>query len=138
MSLSKRNPPSSRWPFWLLIVAWFCANSPQSATFALLTWVDTARHFSHQQKLTHDVAYLLAGQESPATLAVPVENHRPEPPPAIPPEATLKKLVLALERTIDRVPTVPRGSVARTRSAEPVELLAEAPPHEPPRARFVA
>jgi hypothetical protein len=56
---------SHRWPFWLLIAAWVCANSPQAATYAVLDWVASARHFSHQQQLAREVAHLLAGEKAP-------------------------------------------------------------------------
>ena len=56
---------SRRWPFWLLIAAWVSANSPQAATYAVLAWLADARSFSHQHRLTLDVAHLLAGEKVP-------------------------------------------------------------------------
>jgi len=36
------------WPFWLLVLAWVCANRPQVAAYGLITWVGNARHFTHR------------------------------------------------------------------------------------------
>lgn len=100
MTVSSRLP-SARWPFWLLIAAWVCANSPQAATYAFLTWLAEARSFAHQQRLTIEVAFLLGGEKAPERVAR-TENTAPaQPPPAVPPEAVLKKLPLALERATE-------------------------------------
>jgi hypothetical protein len=42
-------------PVFLLVVAWFCANGPQSLTVDLMEWASGARHFSHQQMLRTQV-----------------------------------------------------------------------------------
>lgn len=93
------SPP--RWPFWLLIAAWVCANSPQAATYAVLTWLAEARTFSHQQRLTVDVAFLLGGEKAPARITHAESAPSAELPPAVPADAVLKKLPLALERTAE-------------------------------------
>lgn len=61
----------ARSPFWVLIAAWFCANTPQ-----------TARHFSHQEQLQAQVRAAPLGEaaeNSPryvatATAATTIEN----------------------------------------------------------------
>lgn len=91
-----------RWPFWLLLAAWVCANSPQAAIYATLSWLAEAPSFAHQRQLTWDVAHLLSGEKPPerfATLAKrplqePLRNSVP-----IPEEAVLRKLHLAGEKT---------------------------------------
>jgi hypothetical protein len=88
---------SARWPFWLLIAAWVCANSPQAATYAVLTWLAEARSFAHQQRLTVEVAFLLAGEKAPERVTRTETSAPARPPPAVPSEAVLKKLPLAME-----------------------------------------
>ena len=132
------SPSSARWPFWLLLGAWLCANSPQAATYAFLSWAAEARSFSHQQRLTTDVAFVLAGENRPAESAVAATAPSAPFAPAIPADAVLKKLDLAVEGTI-HVLTFP------LRAPEPAPLRLElagvgrsAPPHEPPRALLVS
>ena len=67
MAPAVRNP-SPRWPFWLLIAAWVCANSPQAATYAVLSWMAEAGSFSHQKQLSREVAFLLAGEKAPVEM----------------------------------------------------------------------
>ncbi len=86
---------SPGWPFWLLLAAWFCANSPQALTYHLIVWAKGGSHFSHQERLKADVAFLLSGRKAAglqkAIAAVPA---RPVAPP-VPAEAVLKKLDLS-------------------------------------------
>lgn len=118
--------PSARWPFWLLIVAWVCANSPQAATYAVLTWMAEARSFAHQQRLTVEVAFLLGGKEAPERVTR-TENTAPaQPPPAVPPEAVLKKLSLALERATES--PLPERDSSRLRAGTIRVLDMERPP----------
>jgi hypothetical protein len=81
-------------PTWLLIAAWFCANSPQSVTYDLILWAHGATHFSHQDRLKADVAFLLAGKKTP--LAVQWQKSAPTKPfaPPMPAEGLLKKIDL--------------------------------------------
>ena len=46
------QPRPARWPFWLLVVAWGCANGPQAAVYTTVAWLVEARSFSHQYDLT--------------------------------------------------------------------------------------
>ena len=105
-----RKPASTtapRWPFWLLIVAWVCANSPQVATYAVLAWLAEARQFSHQQQLTRDVAHLLSGEKTPAReTTVVVASDRGEEKasrPAVPAASVLKKIDLSTEKLGEHV-----------------------------------
>ncbi len=124
---------NTRWPFWLLIAAWICANSPQAATYAVITWIGEARHFTHQQRLTAEVAQVLTGAkvlEAPAvTVGEPV---RPFAPP-VPVEATLKKIELSTEGTVELSPLAARKKVRVVRATVWPERRREAPPCEPPR-----
>lgn len=109
--LRSRRP--ARWPFWLLLAAWVCANAPAIAICALLTWLGEARHFSHQQRLVTDVAFVLTGKEAPGLglLAAVKGAARPAPLPVAPAELELKKLDLAVERTVEvRRPVADRNN----------------------------
>jgi hypothetical protein len=78
----------------LLCAAWFCANNPQSATVDLIAWARGARHFSHQERLRADVAFVLAGRPRP--MAREVRGSSPARPvaPQVPAEAVIKKIDL--------------------------------------------
>ena len=130
---SRRAPAHpARWPFWLLLAAWVCANAPAIAVCALLAWLGEARHFSHQQRLMTEVACVLAGQETPGVLDA-VKDLPPAPPPALPAEIEFKKLDLALERTVEVWhPAMPDKDFPPTVIALNGAWRA-APPHEPPR-----
>ena len=127
---------NARWPFWLLLAAWFCAHSPQILTYELVVWVGDARHFSHQQRLTSAVAFVLAGEE-PAPVAIVALGEPLCPPfaPAIPADATLQKITLAKPETTEVLPlrrehfaAIPSVWLGYTNERA-------APPHEPPRLR---
>jgi hypothetical protein len=94
MRSSQRNRKPAGWPFWLLLAAWFCANSPQSITYELIVWAGKSRHFSHQERLKEDVARLLAGRAAP--IALVSARRLPERPfsAPIPAEAVIKKIEL--------------------------------------------
>jgi hypothetical protein len=134
-------PARSRWPFWLLILAWVCANSPQAATFAVLSWLAEARTFSHQRQLSVDVAHLLAGEAAPGRepLRVAAIDAAPQDPPPVPvPEAAvLKKILLSVEETAGA--NVPRLAAADRRrfEARTGGRRTTPPPHRPPRAADV-
>ena len=65
------------------------------------------------------------------------EPTRP-PAPAVPAEATLKKIELVVERTAEVLPVSLRETVWVARAMALPEARRVAPPHEPPRARLVA
>jgi hypothetical protein len=140
MRASVNNSPP-RWPFWLLIVAWVCANSPQAATYAVLAWIAEARQFTHQQQLTRDVAHLLVGEKAPthqAVVATSDEGRASEwPRSQVPAGAVLKKIDLSTEKRMEHVrPIAARRSFERTTNWR-TDALRAPPLHGPPRADAV-
>lgn len=128
-----RRTQSVRWPFWLLIAAWMCANTPQVAVYTGLAWLAEARSFSHQHRLSTDVAFVLAGKPTPQRIARAVKSAPLRPVAPVPAEAVVKKIPLACESVAEVLPPALRAS----RPAEiawvfPVSLRAP-PPHGPPR-----
>jgi hypothetical protein len=138
MSSLSRNRSTARWPFWLLIAAWVCANSPQAATYALLTWFGEARHFSHQQRLTAEVAHVFTGEKSPAMAVVALDVSERPFAPMVPSDATLRKIELAVERMADSPPLAVRENARVAHAIRWPDRLGEAPPHEPPRVGFAS
>jgi hypothetical protein len=137
MTLRLRKHSSREWPFWLLLVAWACANTPQIAVFTMLTWMAEGRSFTHQERLKQDVARLLAGQKPTSPIAdavAEVQKRLPAKPPApVPADLVMKKLELAIEETCDALPArVPVGRYDETAWRCPAALCGE-PPHGPPR-----
>lgn len=141
-SLSLRR---ARWPFWLLLAGWVCANSPQVAVYAVLTWVAEAREFAHQRDLTRDVAFLLAGakrEHRVAAVLARTESAQGKqaaglPAAPVPTAAVVKKLDLASEadallgprREGPRPGWSERGDLGSRRRTPPA--------HEPPRLPLV-
>jgi hypothetical protein len=106
---------SGPWPFWVLLAAWFFANSPQEATFELIVWSGGARHFSHQELLRQEVARLLAGKPGPIAWHATKLPDAPRQPVA-PPETASRKIDLYVSiaaepaEPADRVLTHPERS----------------------------
>lgn len=86
-----------RWPFWLLVLAWFCANSPQSLTYEAIVWAKGMERFSHQARLAVEVCVTLSGREAPKGEAITRAAPERETLPVVPPEATVKKIVLSTQ-----------------------------------------
>lgn len=132
-----RHANSPRWPFWLLLAAWFCANSPQAATYAVLTWLAEARSFTHQQQLTFDVVHLLAGEKTPSRRAVVVRaaNDRSAtmPLPSVPAAAVLKKIDLSSEKTGEVTPRLMAIGSHGPANERMLDSWRAPPPDEPPR-----
>lgn len=131
-----RKSTAARWPFWLLIAGWFCANIPATAPMQVFAWIKGAEHFSHYGALRESVASLLAGQPDVAATqlaSVATNPTRHSRPPALPREGEIKK--------IDFDPSTEffRLSSAMPASARPVfEIHAPADPvvdvpYPPPR-----
>lgn len=133
---ARRHSPK-QWPFWLLLGAWFCANSPQTAVFTVLTWMAEARSFPHQQRLAVDVAHVLSGEKpsSPVApvVAQPQEKLPVKPRSPSPANVVLKKIELSLEKRIEVLPAVRRASRHHEVSRMCPEPRRCAPPHGPPR-----
>jgi len=93
----KRTP--ARWPFWLLVAAWFCANAPQRLTFEWAAWMANGRHFSHQERLRADVVALLGGKKTNPLVALAKSGPVQLPMTPAPVTDSLKKIDLyAAER----------------------------------------
>lgn len=138
--MSPRARPSStrKWPFWLLLAAWLCANSPQAAVFTVLTWLAEAPSFSHQERLAADVARLLGGAAPSRPIAEAVARAQEQVPatplPQVPADAVLKKIELSLEKTTDVLPAALRADRHREIAWLCPAPRRGAPPHGPPRA----
>ena len=137
MPLSSRKRRSAGWPFWLLIAAWFCANTPQVAVYEAVSWFANARHFTHQQRLHTEVADFLAGRSAPLQLA----GTKPAPSkpflPVVPADAILKKIELAVQFTSELLPPAVRAVVRADEEPRVPDAFRAQPPHEPPRALVV-
>jgi hypothetical protein len=124
---------SVRWPFWLLVVAWVCANGPQAATYAVLSWLHSAPSFKHQQRLTKDVVSLLTHRGAHAAVKQGATQVPARPLAPVPDEAVLKRLDLSCERVVE----VASETSGASRVRAPEELCPPsrrpAPPHDPPR-----
>lgn len=139
----RRSPLSPRWPFWALLAAWVCANTPQAAVYAVVTWLAEARSFSHQYELTRSVAHLLKGEKSASRVAVVLQrgsDGAPERAPAsvpVPPESVLRKIPLCLETAADcRRPFV-RGWRVSSGAAGVPDWIRPVPLLGPPRRAAV-
>lgn len=135
------RPALVRLPFWLLIAAWLCANTPEIATWHFASWVKEARHFGHQERLRDELSALLAGNASPAStphssLAVGPAREAPPaaPPAAASPDGAVKKILLALgEREPLAVPLSDDASLWQEAAARRAAARTDEVPHPPPR-----
>lgn len=139
MRLHRRT--TARWPFWLLIVGWFCANIPATAPMQVFTWIKGAEHFSHYSTLRESVASMLAGQPRVAApqLAFSATDSPPHSlPPALPAEVEIRKIDFDPSaeslRLIGSLPAGVRPVWTVHAPAEPVIDV----PHPPPRIRGLA
>ena len=124
---------SARWPLWLLIAAWVCANTPQVAVYTGLAWLAEARSFSHQHRLGTDVAFVLAGKPTPQRIARAVKSAPSRPVAPVPAEAVMKKIPLAFESVAEVLPPALRASCPALVAWACPESLRAPPPHGPPR-----
>jgi hypothetical protein len=86
-----------RWPFWLLIAAWVCANTPQVAAWHVIVWIKNAQHFSHQAQLRGEVASLLSGKPVAESVSLATATNTETPPtPLAAGDFSVKKIVLSL------------------------------------------
>jgi hypothetical protein len=125
---------AAKWPFWFLLAAWWCANTPQAATFEVILWLKGAAYYSHQAELHDDVAALLSGT------AKAVRSHRGQigretPPPAVPLAKTLAIKRASLCLHYERIsPDGLRARVTMRRLHDQVpERRTSPPPLRPPR-----
>ncbi len=125
----------ARSPLWLLIVAWFCANSPQELTLHVFEWAGQARHFSHQASLRADVSRLLAGNpERPVCMIAERAPDTPDNRAAPHAELVVNKLLYTIEAR-DALTAPDTGPTHTARGAPPrATVRADDVPHPPPRA----
>jgi len=133
-----RRAPSPWWPFWLLVAAWICANCPQPGLYAVVAWLAEARTFSHQQRLTAQVAVLLGSDQAaakPQPVVAAADSSAPPAAPLCPADAVVKKLPLQVENSGVR----PRPSMAELRlgagESAGTGIGRSPPPLGPPRAQ---
>jgi hypothetical protein len=135
MRVLRHKGKPAGWPFILLVAAWICANSPQSLATNVIEWAKGARHFSHQQQLRTEVAYLLAGPHMRTVLTASKEPSKSPLGIPIPDEAVMKKIDLSEPRLFERL-TWPSEACnfARWVDRTPGSFRAE-PAFLPPRSR---
>ncbi|MCR6656189.1 MAG: hypothetical protein NVV63_10330 [Opitutus sp.] len=133
MSRTRQRYRVRQWPFWALLVAWLCANTPQGAVTLAVIWAGEARTFSHQERLTATVAELLTGVAVKGVLAKAAELPEQPEREALPANVTWKVMPLQVEQTGEFLP--PRLREAKARSGEVADAgaLRAPPPHGPPR-----
>jgi hypothetical protein len=134
----ERRTSAPLWPFWLLVAAWICANCPQPGLYAVVSWFAEARTFSHQQRLTVQVAVLLGSDQAaakPPPVVAAADSVAPPAAPLCPADAVVKKLPLQVENA----GVGPRPSVAalRRRGGESAGtgIGRSPPPLGPPRVQ---
>ena len=138
MPCLRRNHRPAPWPLWLLVLAWFCANSPQTLICTAVVWLGEARSFSHQQRLASEVAHLLVG-EKPHSLLAHVHSIPPAPAkPTLPALPTLKKVELAAEDTVRWFAPLPPSKLRLHVPQHAASVLRAPPLHGPPRAATVS
>lgn len=134
--MSPPFPPriAPRWPFWLLVFAWICANGPQGACLEVISWMQGAASFSHQERLASGVAELLVDQSSDVTALAEAPADEPGPP-ALPAETTIKRIELAVaDRCELAAPHCTDRGFFGWRGLQPALWTAEVP-YPPPRDR---
>ena len=132
-----RNPRTTSlrgWPFWLLVLAWVCANGPQVIVHEAVVWVKGVQTFSHQARLMAEVEEAMHERSEPAMLASkPVDAERPEAP-AMPVETAVKKLTLASQPAMRAPGALSEAQGILTgRDWETPAGLAVETPYQPPR-----
>jgi hypothetical protein len=127
---------AANWPFWLLVAAWWCANTPQAATFEVIMWLKGAAQYSHQAELRDDVAAVLTG----APQAARAQAHlgklgRETPPPEVPLAKTLtiKRVSLCLQEERITSGRPDTGVAFRVEQASVPQRRTSPPRLRPPR-----
>lgn len=126
----------------LLVGGWLLWHQPQQALPGIINWLASARTFSHQESLQHQVAVLLAEPEGAPTSqqtwqSNPETSHHAVPAPA-PSEITWQKLPLFWEQALPVV-YAPHsdsrlGHPLQRWSVDPVNDV----PRRPPRALLIS
>jgi hypothetical protein len=95
---SQKKP--AKWPFWLLVAAWWCANAPQAATYEAILWLKGAVYFSHQAELRADVVAILTGVPKVAVArgqGGQILRETPLPGVPLPKNVAIKRVGLCLQ-----------------------------------------
>ncbi len=121
------------WPFWLLVAGWLCAQQPQLVVYDLLRSISESRHYSHQHRLSMEIAFAMAGKVPPKAIARATgqPHHAPLP---VPTDTAPKKLELVLVPEIALLPPILRATTRLSVATRLQPWFRAAPPHEPPRA----
>jgi len=141
VSMSRRSQfVSARYAcaFVLLALGWACANVRPGTVAAVLDWVQASARFSHQQRLTLEVATLLG--ETPREARVARADPASEPAPKTPAvgETMFKKLEVPLAREVAVAAREDRAAGYRAMQCAVRGEERAAPPHGPPRAGRVS
>ncbi len=139
-SRATQSTVTARWPFWLLLVAWVCAHSPQTVMPTVLTWFAEARSFSHQRDLSRSAAFVLGGEKEPsragdaiALVHASQQDAAHSAPISVPSTAVLKKIDLTTEQHTDVGPPAERDALGYQADLDCSSRQRARPPHAPPR-----
>lgn len=136
----RSQPVSARYAcaFVLLALGWACANVRPGTVVAVLDWVQASARFSHQQRLTLEVATLLGEMRRDAQVAKAETMPKPASKTPAVGETMFKKLEVPLAREVSVAASgdlsVEYGVAERVMRGEG----RAAPPHGPPRAGRVS
>lgn len=127
------------WPFWILIAAWVCANTPAGVICGVIQWTEGAAHFSHQGQLESDVALILRGRETPGVFAFLKSTSLARPAlPAVPPDTLTKKIDLYAPSAGWSATLPLREQIYSESNGRIPAARQDAPLYEPPRAPMTA
>lgn len=128
-----RLPALSRLPFWLLILAWFCANTPQTAAWHAIQWLKHSGEFSHQAGLRAEVEAVLAGRPSPVASRFTAPESVASKTDPEPVDVAVKKIPLWRQVAESFVFVAPGSENPRAPAASALPAPVEDVPHPPPR-----
>jgi hypothetical protein len=126
------------WPFWLLLLAWLCANVPGRVSSHVLTWMIHAGSISHQEQLGAGLTRMAQGEIPSADVAAAEDPDDSRVPfePALPSEATVKNIDLSAEVAEDFLVSSASRQPDWMSRKDMQGLLRDRPPHGPPRGRL--
>ncbi len=124
--------------FWILAIAWLCANLQPATMRSVLTWIGDSAKFSHQQRLTVDVAELLAGEKPMPVVAKTTPASKPAPAQPVLAEVAFKKIEMLLAGSVVVPPVLVRELDYLVTGYDARPRLRPAPPYEPPRDEAIS
>lgn len=119
--------------FWLLAAAWLCANIRSGTVSGLITWIEESSKFSHQRRLTLEVAMLLGGEKPAEAVAKADPAPKPAPNESAVQEGPFKKLEVPLARNAGLSATPISSRTYGVNDCDVRDRARAAPPHDPPR-----